>query len=87
LHDIMLFCKGSEVYLYSHGAIAGRGIVIKDQSTDILQKVPLWNSRVGVLITEVSDTNALLPYPVKGLLSLGNAIDENIIWNSADLRL
>jgi hypothetical protein len=87
LHDIILSCKGSEVYLYSHGAIAGRGILIKDQSIDILWGVLLGNSCVGVLITEVSDTNTLLPYPMKGLLSLGDAIDENVIWDSTDLHL
>jgi hypothetical protein len=84
LHDIMSFGKGSKVYLYSHWAIAGRGIVIKDQSTNILRGVPLRNSCVGVSITKVSDTNALLPYLVKGLLSLSDAIDENVIWDSAD---
>jgi hypothetical protein len=36
---------------------------------------------------EVFDTNAFLPYPMKGLLSLGNAIDEIIIWDSIDLYL
>jgi hypothetical protein len=49
--------------------------------------VPLGNSYVGVSITEVSDTNTLLPYPVKGLLSFGDAMDKNIIWDSTDLRL
>jgi hypothetical protein len=79
LHDIMSFYKGSKVYLYSHGAIAGRAIVIKDQSTNILQRVLLRNSRVGVSIMEVCDTNPFLTYPVKGLLSLGDAIDEIVI--------
>jgi hypothetical protein len=87
LHDIMLFCKGREVYLSSQRAIAGRGLVIKDQSTDILRGVPLRNSCVGVSITVVFDTNAFLPYQVKGLLSLGDAIDESVIWDSADLCL
>jgi hypothetical protein len=36
---------------------------------------------------EVCDTNAFLPYPLKGLLSLGNAIDETVIWDSVDLHL
>jgi hypothetical protein len=36
---------------------------------------------------EVYDINAFLPYPLKGLLSLGNAIDETIIWDSTDLHL
>jgi hypothetical protein len=49
--------------------------------------VPLGNSRIGVSITEVFDTNAFLPYPVKELLSLEDAIDETVIWDSADLRL
>jgi hypothetical protein len=83
----MLFYKDTEVYLSSQGAIAGKGIVIKDQSTNILRGVPLGNSRVGVSITEVFDTNAFLPYPAKWLLSLGDAIDEIVIWDLADLRL
>jgi hypothetical protein len=49
--------------------------------------VPHRTSRVGVLIMEVSDGNALLPYPVKGLSRLRDAIDENILWDSADLHL
>jgi hypothetical protein len=36
---------------------------------------------------EVFDTNAFSPYPVKGLLNLGDAIDETVIWDSVDLRL
>jgi hypothetical protein len=35
----------------------------------------------------VFDTNAFLPYLVKGLLNLGDAIDEIVIWDSTNLRL
>jgi hypothetical protein len=35
------------------------------------------------LITEVSSTTALLPYPLKELFRLGDAMDENVIWDCA----
>jgi hypothetical protein len=83
----MSFGRGIEVFLYLHGQLVGKGIVIKDKSIDILQGKAIGISRVAVSMTEVFDQDAFLPYLVKGLLTLGDAIDENILWDRVALHL
>src|SRR5450759_4714874 len=84
-----MFRKHNEVYLLVKEFWVGAGTLRKVSSDDFVHGTPLGDLRIGVMIDEVFDGDALLPFPVAGSSTLADAKSNEVcvIFNRADICL
>ncbi|CAM6117584.1 unnamed protein product [Calypogeia fissa] len=79
----MHFSKGDEVILMIDGVQVATGIVQKTELIDSVQRVPLQQNQIGVLIDSISKGTKKLPYPSVSAWCLSDAIDCCVIWDDS----
>ncbi len=84
-----LLKKHDEVYLLSEGAVVGTGTLRKVLPSDFLHGSRLGDLRLGVMIDDVYDKNAILPSSSGSVRTLKEAFDMEVcvLWNISDVLL
>ncbi|CAM6083840.1 unnamed protein product [Calypogeia fissa] len=79
----MRFSKGDEVILTIDGVQVATGIVQKTCVNDTVQRVPLQQNQIGVLVDSFSEGTRKLSYPSVTAWCLSEAIDCCVIWDDS----
>ena len=85
----MIFRKQDNVLLSIGKVIVGSGTLRKVSPLDCINGDVLGSLRVGVMVDDVFDEDAVLPFPVGDTLLLKDALERDvcILWRSLDLDL
>ena len=83
----MRFQKYDRVVLSIGNTIVGGGTVQKVLPQDIFHGVTLGDNLVAVFVEDAFDWDCDLPYPIKNLKTLGNAVDYVVLWDQGDVDL
>src|SRR5450759_1881612 len=81
------FQKYDRVVLSIDNTIVGGGTLQKVLPQDIFHGVTLGDNLVAVFVDDAFDWDCDLPYPIKNLKTLGDAVDYVVLWDRGDVDL